>query len=44
MADSNDLLSMTALEWLNSVDYAHKTHEERMILIKAARIAYPEDE
>ena len=37
-----ELLSVKALEWLKSVDYAHRTHEERMILIKTARILFPE--
>lgn len=37
----NDLLSYEALEWLKSIDYASKNYEERMILIKAAKIAYP---
>ena len=41
--DDNGLLTLEALQWLKSADYAHKNHEERMILIKAARIAYPED-
>lgn len=40
--DNYGLLTLEALEWLKSVDYAHKNHEERMILIKAARIAYPD--
>ena len=38
------MLSMQALEWLNSVDYSNKSHEERMALIKAAKIAYPPTE
>lgn len=37
----DNLLSLTALGWLKSVNYSAKTHEERMILIDAARIAYP---
>ena len=36
------MLSEKAIEWLNSVDYWLKTHEERIILIKAAKIAYPD--
>ena len=36
----DNLLSLTALGWLKSVNYSAKTHEERMILIDAARIAY----
>ena len=38
---NNELLSMDALMWLKSVNYAEKDHEERMLLIKAAKIAYP---
>lgn len=41
--DNNGLLSLEALQWLTNIDYVHKNHEERMILIKAARIAYPRD-
>lgn len=41
--ETNELLSMTALKWLKSVNYGEKNHEERMILIKAAKIAYPND-
>ena len=41
--DDNRLLSMEALIWLKSIDYTHKSHEERMILIDAARIAYPDN-
>lgn len=40
----NDLLSVEALMWLKSVDYTHKTHEERMVLIAAAKILFPEKE
>ena len=39
----NDLLSEEALKWLSSVSYCEKTHEERMALISAARIAYPDN-
>ena len=35
------LLSINALNWLKSIDYGAKTHDERMILISAAKIAYP---
>ena len=38
----NDLLSLEALKWLESINYSEKTHKERLILIKAARIAYPD--
>ena len=37
----NDLMSLDALQWLKSVNYSDKNHEERMALIKAARILYP---
>lgn len=40
--NDNGLLTLEALAWLKSIDYASKTHEERIILIKAAKIAYPE--
>lgn len=42
--DDNELLSMEALKWLKSVDYNNKSHEERMALIAAAKIAYPNKE
>lgn len=37
----NELLSAEAIQWLYSVDYGKKSHEERMALIKAAKITYP---
>ena len=40
----NELLSAEAIQWLYSVDYSKKSHEERMALIKAAKIAYPNHE
>ena len=40
----NDLLSIEALRWLKSVDYTHHTHEERITLIKAAKILFPNNE
>ena len=40
----DDLLSIEALKWLKSVDYTHRTHEERLILIKAAKILFPNNE
>ena len=40
--DNNELLSINAIDWLKSIDYASKSHEERMVLIEAARIAYPD--
>lgn len=36
-----ELLSIEALNWLKSVDYQSKSHEEREILIEAARILFP---
>lgn len=38
---NDSLLSMEALAWLKSVNYAEKSHDERMKLIAAAKIAYP---
>ena len=38
------LLSLEALAWLKSVGYGEKSHEERKALIRAARIAYPDDD
>lgn len=38
------MLSVRALNWLKSVGYAGMTHEERMTLIAAAKIAYPDDD
>ena len=37
----SELLSAEAIQWLYSVEYDKKNHEERMALIKAAKIAYP---
>ena len=39
-----DLLSIEALRWLKSVDYTRRTHEERITLIKAAKILFPNGE
>ena len=39
---ASGLLSIKALMWLKSVSYSEKSHEERMLLIDAARIAYPD--
>ena len=44
MNGDNELLSLDALAWLKSINYSEKRHEERMALIKAARIAYPNKE
>lgn len=41
--ENQEMLSIKALRWLKEVNYKDKSHEERMILIKAAKIAYPED-
>lgn len=38
------MLSLEALEWLKSVDYGKRSHEERMALIEAAKILFPSDE
>lgn len=35
------MLSKEALKWLESINYQQFTHEERIILLKAAMIAYP---
>lgn len=35
------LLSIDAIAWLQSVNYESKSHEERLKLIEAAKIAYP---
>lgn len=38
------MLSKEALKWLDSINYEKFKHEERIILLKAAIIAYPENE
>lgn len=38
----DDMLSLEAIKWLKSINYANRTHEERMILIRAAKILFPE--
>ena len=38
------MLSFEALEWLKSVEYGKRSHEERMALIEAARILFPDKE
>lgn len=38
------MLSFEALAWLKSVGYGEKNHEERMALIKAAKILFTSDE
>lgn len=42
MGENAGLLSIEALTWLKNVNYGEKSHEERMILIEAAKIAFPE--
>ena len=37
------MLSIEVLKWLQSVNYEDKTPEEQWILLKAAKILYPED-
>lgn len=39
--ENDGLLSQEALRWLKSVNYSNRTHEERMALIDAAEILYP---
>ena len=36
------MLSKDAIRWLNSVKFRKRPHEERLILIKAAKILFPE--
>ena len=36
------MLSKEAIEWLQSIEYQKFTHEQRMILLKAAMIVYPD--
>ena len=38
------MLSFEALVWLKSVGYGQYGHEERMALIKAAKILFPSDD
>lgn len=38
------MISKEALEWLESIGYEKFKTDERMILLKAAKIAYPENE
>ena len=37
------LLSKDALAWLKEVRYGERSHEERMVLIKAAKILFPDE-
>lgn len=37
------MLSLKAIEWLHSIEYQKFSHEQRMILLQAAMIAYPEE-
>ena len=36
-------LNQDAVEWLRNINYFERGHEERRILIKAARIIYPNE-
>ena len=38
------LLSVEALEWMKSVGYASMSHDERMLLIREAKVLFPECE
>lgn len=38
------MLSKDAIEWLESIEYEKFNHDERMILLKAAMIIYPDNE
>ena len=38
------MLSKDAIEWLESIEYEKFNHNERMILLKAAMIIYPDNE
>lgn len=37
------MLSLNALLWLKSINYESYNHENRMLLIKVAKVLYPED-
>ena len=38
------MLSFEALDWLKSVNYGARNYEERIVLIKAAKILFPSNE
>lgn len=38
------MISKKAVEWLESIEYEKFNHDERMILLKAAMIIYPDNE
>lgn len=38
------MLSKEAIEWLKSIEYEKFNHDERMILLQAAMIIYPNNE
>ena len=38
------MLSKEALKWLESINYQQFNHDQRIILLKAAMIAYPNKE
>lgn len=41
---SEPMMSREALNWLKSIGYSKMNHEDRMAVIKAAKIAYPPTE
>ena len=43
-SDKMGLLSLKALEFLNSCNWRERTHEERMALIKTAKELYPDED
>ena len=38
------MLSKEAISWLNSIGFRKRPHEDRLVLIKAAKIIYPVDD
>lgn len=38
------MLSEQAIKWLESIQYEKFSHEERIILLRAAMIIYPDNE
>lgn len=40
---NDDLLTMEALEWLHSINYKDYPHEDRMQLIRTAKILFSEE-
>lgn len=37
-----EMMSVEALEWLKDIGYFRFNHDERIVLIKAAKILFPE--